>query len=128
MKAKILIAALALSSLSACGASEKKGDPAGGANPKEGIKSVITSRSGDIQKCYATELKNSPNLEGKVVAGWLIGNGGKVSKSWVQSSTVNSKPLESCMLNQINTWEFQSPQGDQVIDVSYPFVFKIQKD
>ncbi len=38
-------------------------------------------------------------------------------------TTLNNESLQQCILTQLNQWTFPVPPNNQVINVSYPFVF-----
>ena len=130
-KIKLAAVSVLLAGLSACGSSDEKKDEASAPPPsgKDGIRKVIAGHAAEIQKCYTAELRNTPALEGKVTMAWIIDKTGGVSKSWIKSSTTKNKNLEDCMIENVNNWKFAPPpEGKEEINVSYPFVFKVQKD
>ena len=49
---------------------------------------------------------------------------GQVVASLVQSSTLNSMPVEQCIAQAVRRWEFPKPQGGGIVVVTYPFVLK----
>lgn len=88
------------------------------------IAAVVQANIGQIKHCYEKQLLIDPNLVGKVVAGWTIDKDGKVPASSVKKSTMNSKPVENCIIAKIRTWNFPKPKGGGQVLVSYPFLFK----
>jgi hypothetical protein len=88
------------------------------------IAAVVQANIGQIKHCYERQLIVDPNIVGKVVAGWTIDKEGRVSSTSVKKSTMNSKPVENCILGKIKTWAFPKPKGGGQVLVSYPFLFK----
>jgi TonB family protein len=86
------------------------------------IADVVRRNLRGIKYCYERELNNNPNLQGKVVVLFTIGSDGKVSNYQVESSTLNSSAVETCILRMIRRWRFPAPDGGSVT-VAYPFVF-----
>lgn len=86
------------------------------------IADVVRRNLRGIKYCYERELNNNPNLQGKVVVLFTIGSDGKVTNYQVESSTLNSSAVETCILRMIRRWRFPAPDGGSVT-VAYPFVF-----
>ena len=83
---------------------------------------VVSSRQRSIQYCYEKELARNPELNGKVIANWRIGLNGRVMKSWIGSSSLNSGAVESCIIRSVKRWTFNKPEGG-VCEIKFPFVF-----
>ncbi len=88
------------------------------------IAAVVQANIGQIKHCYERQLIVDPNIFGKIVAQWTINKDGVVSTSSVKKSTMNSKPVENCILGKIKSWNFPKPKGGGQVIVSYPFLFK----
>lgn len=88
------------------------------------IAAVVQSNIGQIKHCYERQLIVDPNIFGKIVANWTINKDGLVSVTSVKSTTMNSKPVENCILAKIKGWNFPKPKGGGQVIVSYPFLFK----
>ncbi len=88
------------------------------------IAAVVQANIGQIKHCYERQLIVDPNIFGKVVAQWTINKDGVVSVSSVKKTTMNSKPVENCILAKIKGWGFPKPKGGGQVLVSYPFLFK----
>lgn len=86
------------------------------------IADVVRRNLRGLKYCYERELTNNPNLQGKVVVLFTIGFDGLVSNYQVESSTMNSTTVETCILRMIRRWHFPAPAGGSVT-VAYPFVF-----
>ncbi|NUM89376.1 MAG: AgmX/PglI C-terminal domain-containing protein [Bdellovibrionales bacterium] len=88
------------------------------------IAAVVQQNLGQIKHCYEKHLIVDPNLAGKIVAQWTIVKNGTVASSSVKKSTMNSAPVENCIVAKIKTWKFPLPKGGGNVIVSYPFLFK----
>lgn len=90
---------------------------------KSNIQSVVRRGSGAIKYCFEKELQLNPKLSGKVVINWTVNLQGKVLKSYVASSSMSNKKVESCMTRVVKRWRFDPPKGGHCA-ISYPFTFK----
>jgi hypothetical protein len=88
------------------------------------IAAVVQANIGQIKHCYERQLLVDSNLFGKVVAQWTIDKDGNVPQSSVKKTTLNSEPVEKCILGKIRNWQFPKPKGGGQVFVSYPFLFK----
>ena len=86
------------------------------------IARVVRLRIKFVKGCYERALKKDPTLRGKVVVQFTIGEVGRVTKSKIASSTMQSATVGSCILARIASWRFPKPEGGSVT-VSFPFVF-----
>lgn len=87
---------------------------------------VVKSKISGIKYCFEKQLRNYPNLAGKVVVAWTIGTNGDVVKYNIESSTVDNLEVGACMLRMIRRWRFPAP-SDGEVNISYPFNFTAQK-
>jgi len=92
-----------------------------GSLPKEVIRRVIQSNIAQIRYCYEKELTRSPGLFGKVATEFVIGGDGRVQTTKVTQTTLQSPPVERCMMQKIKTWRFPKPKGGGIVVVKYPF-------
>lgn len=93
---------------------------------KEGIRRVVQSNLSQIRACYDLALQRNPDLYGKIVIQWDIGEQGRVLSASVQSSTLPSREVGECIVRRLKTWRFPEPPQDMIGAVSYPFVFTAQ--
>jgi hypothetical protein len=94
-----------------------------GSIDKEAIRRVILAHKAEIRFCYDKELQKHPDLAGKVVIGWNIGEDGRVSKAGVASDSLGNSEVANCIVNKLKTWGFPPAPPDVEAHVSYPFVF-----
>ena len=93
---------------------------------REEIQRVISRVMSQIKYCYEKELNKDPNLEGKLVAFWVISGSGDVSTVSMQQNTFaggSAQPVEQCVSRIIQRLKFPSPKGGGIVNVTYPFVF-----
>ncbi len=86
------------------------------------ISQAIASHYGEVRYCYEKQLKIHPELEGKLMVKFTIGESGRVRSAIVTESTINNIEVESCVLYKIKGWRFPPPQGGEV-SVIFPFIF-----
>lgn len=96
-----------------------------GALTKEQIARVIRMHWAQIRYCYERELTKNPKLGGKIVVAWRIGGTGGVESANIKATTMNNESVENCITRRILRWKFPVPQGGGVVDVNYPFIFKV---
>ncbi len=93
------------------------------------IDAVIKRNMNQILQCYRTELnyrrelKQKPDLAGKVTVRFVIANDGTVSSATTKASTLGSLAVESCLNERMKHYLFPSPSGRGSVIVTYPFVF-----
>lgn len=88
------------------------------------IADVVNRNMGQIRFCYEQGLQGDPALAGRVAIGWIIGGNGQVKTASVESTTLNSKLVEDCILLRLRTWKFPLPDGGSDVKVSFPFVLR----
>jgi hypothetical protein len=91
---------------------------------KDEVGEVIHKHLSEIRYCYETALMRTSELEGKMLAAFVIGGNGLLRTSTVKNSTLNDARLEDCILRRLNSWKFPKPKGGVDVPVTYPFVFK----
>jgi hypothetical protein len=91
---------------------------------RDQIAAVINKNLGQVRFCYEQGLQGDPNLNGRVAVGFTIGGNGLVKTAGIDSTTMNSKIIEDCIMMRLKTWQFPLPQGGVDVKVSYPFVLR----
>jgi len=69
------------------------------------VSEVVNRHNSSIQYCYQRELKQYPDLKGKLVVRFTIGTDGKIKDVKVISSTLNSPSIERCVISRIKRWD-----------------------
>ncbi|MCJ8275874.1 MAG: AgmX/PglI C-terminal domain-containing protein, partial [Bdellovibrionales bacterium] len=79
-----------------------------------------------IRSCYERELNRNPNIGGKLMLNFDIGEQGRVvgrpSVNW-GDSTLKNRTVAGCVLNRLKQWRFPDPPRNQVVNVIYPLAF-----
>jgi hypothetical protein len=91
---------------------------------RDAIAAVINRNLGQVRFCYEQGLQGDPNLNGRVAVAFTIGGNGAVKAANVDSTTINSKAIEDCIVMRLKTWQFPLPQGGVDVKVTYPFVLR----
>ena len=87
------------------------------------MRKVIRKNLKKIKSCYVSELNKTPTLSGSVKVQFVITSNGTVSKSSIQSSTMNNKTVENCIASHIEKFKFPKPSNRQAAIVTFPFSF-----
>ncbi len=91
---------------------------------KDMIAAVIQKNLGQVRFCYEQGLQSDAKLSGRVAVDFVIGGNGLVKTAGVESTTLNSKMIEDCLVMRLKTWKFPLPDGGVDVKVSYPFVLR----
>ncbi len=96
-----------------------------GALDRDTIRERVENYTWQIQSCYEQGLAyEGPGLRGSLTAKFTIGPDGWVTSSMIESSTLNSYTVESCVESTVWGWTFPQPAGGGVVVVKYPFTFE----
>lgn len=102
------------------------GEEFSGQIDREGIRKVFFDNQRAIRSCYERELNRDPNLSGKIMLNFDIGEHGRVvgtpSVNW-GDSTLQNRGVAECVLGRLRTWRFPEPPRNQVVNVIYPLAF-----
>lgn len=88
----------------------------------DAIRDVVQRQIRGVTFCYERQLANKPDLQGKVVIRFTIGEDGSVTAMEVEDTTLNDTEVEGCILQRVRRWRFPAPDSGPVT-VSYPFIF-----
>jgi TonB family protein len=94
---------------------------------RETVRRYIQTKLDQIRYCYQKEVQRNPDLAGQIQVEWIILPAGNVTAVKVASTSMNSDPVESCIVSRVQTWRFPSPKGGGTVRVRYPFMFKVTK-
>lgn len=83
---------------------------------------VVRRNQGQVRFCYEQGLQSDPKLAGRVAVKWVIDGNGQVKVAGIESTTINSKVIEDCILARLKSWKFPLPQGGVDVSVSFPFM------
>jgi hypothetical protein len=87
----------------------------------EETRQVVRSHAAETRQCYLTRLHDQPELTGRLVMEWDLGDNGEVTKIRVKQPF--DSLVDHCVSEKLKTWKFQAPAKDKKVSVSYPFFF-----
>lgn len=102
------------------------GDFGGATIDKEGVRRVIKSKHEVIARCYEKELRFKTQLSGKIVLSFVLDDQGRATHVKIKSSDIGDANVETCIVNEFQTWRFPEAPKGELANVSYPFVFTKQ--
>jgi hypothetical protein len=88
--------------------------------PPEVIQRTVRQNFGRFRSCYEIGLRSNPNLEGRVVARFVIGRDGAVSNVSAGGDLPDSQ-VRSCVASAFYGLSFPAPENG-IVTVSYPIV------
>lgn len=94
------------------------------------IMQTISQNYGDLKSCYHDGLRGKSDMKGKVVMGWTMDPQGRVTGAEVQTSQLNNKQVEKCMVERLSNWRFprQAKLQGSKDRMTYTFQFVPEKD
>ena len=88
---------------------------------RDQIAAVINRNIGQVTYCYEQGLKDTPGIRGRIAIAFVIGGTGSVKSANVDSTSLNAKSVEDCIVIRLKTWKFPVPEGGVDVQVKYPF-------
>jgi hypothetical protein len=88
--------------------------------PPDVIQRIVRQNFGRFRSCYEIGLRGNPNLEGRVVARFVIGRDGAVSNVSAGGDLPDSQ-VRSCVASAFYGLTFPSPENG-IVTVSYPIM------
>lgn len=77
------------------------------------INSVVQAKKASLNGCLRAEVQNRPDLSGEIPIEFVIGNGGRVTKVWVDHPALKNGPFKDCLLKELQKWPFAAFEGEQ---------------
>lgn len=104
--------------------------PVSAKDRKAMIMQTISQNYPDLKTCYHDGLRRNSDMKGKVVMGWTMDTQGRVSGAEVQTSQLNNKQVEKCMVERLSNWRFprQAKLQGSKDRMTYTFQFVPEKD
>lgn len=100
---------------------------AGSTNPEalekgqaDALRLQVKKQIGQVRVCYESQLKQEPELSGRLVLSWMV-SGGQALDVRVEESNIPSEALVACVIGRVKGWRFDR---DIDTEVRYPFVFE----
>ncbi len=100
---------------SVSGRADIGGIDAGGAEGADSAQKTIRRYKGQIQACYEGELKNNPNLRGRMALAIDV-DGGRVTNVAIEDNGTGSSAVASCVKTKVRRWRFDA----EVTGTVYP--------
>jgi hypothetical protein len=88
--------------------------------PPDVIQRIVRQNFGRFRNCYEGGLRSNPNLEGRVVARFVIGSDGAVSNVSAGGDLPDAT-VKSCVAGAFYGLSFPTPEGG-IVTVSYPIM------
>jgi hypothetical protein len=88
--------------------------------PPDVIQRIVRQNFGRFRNCYEIGLRANPNLEGRVVARFVIGRDGAVSNVSAGGDLPDAQ-VRSCVASAFYGLSFPTPENG-IVTVSYPIV------
>ena len=90
--------------------------------PPEVIQRIIRQNFGRMRRCYEEGLRVSPNLSGRVMVRFVIGQDGSVRAATSAGGDMADRRVAECVVRSFNEIKFPAPEGG-VVTVVYPILF-----
>ncbi|MGE4130374.1 MAG: AgmX/PglI C-terminal domain-containing protein [Bdellovibrionales bacterium] len=88
------------------------------------IQATIMRYLSQVRACYEEGLKRDQSLIGQVTMNFEINGTGNLNFARVGRSSLNDRPVESCISMKMMNWKFPEPRGGVNVKVSYPFMLR----
>jgi hypothetical protein len=89
---------------------------------RDEIKRVIKRAMPGIKFCYEQGLRQNATLGGKIRIRFVVAANGSVASSNPIEGIESS--VDSCVANKISQLSFPMPQGGNIAEITYPFLFQ----
>ena len=81
---------------------------------------LVRSHLPEVQRCYERGKMDYPDIKGRVTLRISVSESGGVTSAMVESSSLGSSSVESCIVGVVKGWKFPAPVGGPAV-ISYPF-------
>lgn len=88
------------------------------------INATIAKYLNQVRRCYETQLKKKPDLQGLVEMSFEINSTGRLNFARVNRTTLKDQATEKCISTKMMTWQFPKPKGGVKVPVKYPFMLR----
>jgi TonB family protein len=93
--------------------------PVSGLDPAK-TQAVVKSHLPEVQRCYERGKMDDPDIKGRITLKISVSATGAVTSAMVESSSLRSSAVESCVISAVQGWKFPAPTGGPAV-ISYPF-------
>ncbi len=84
------------------------------------LASVLRQRNRDIQRCYERALARDPELAGRFMLEFTIGDDGRVTDARLPQNELGEE-VGTCIVGAVRRWRFDAPEGGSVT-VRRPYI------
>lgn len=91
-----------------------------GALDKGQIREVVRAHIDEVRHCYNVELKEQPEVGGRIVVAFTIDAEGLVRDARSAESTMPPR-FDHCLVEALGSWQFPAPANGGKVKVRYPF-------
>ena len=95
-----------------------------GINPTE-LSQLIQEQHQSVRRCYESQLKRTPKLQGSMDVRFKITHWGRVGKTKVTSNDLSNRKVKRCVVKAIRKWRFPFTRKGGVT-IELPLLFKPQ--
>jgi hypothetical protein len=88
------------------------------------IQRIVRANFGRFRACYEEGLRRNPTLTGRVVASFIVGANGRVSRTGDGGSTLADAAVSRCVVAAFGGLEFPREAGGGDVSVTYPIVLE----
>lgn len=96
--------------------------------PKDVILKVIRSYEEEVHSCYQAYIPDHPTLSGKLTIAWTIGPTGRVLEAHIVVNSLVGGHVAECVYGRLMRWQFPAPEGGGIVNVTFPWVFKLAEE
>lgn len=96
---------------------------------REAIRQKIKEHIPEIRECYEKELRQKPELKGKIVVDFEVDSSGSAQKVSINEKKTQLKDpgVQACLIAHMKAWKFPPAPEGSVTVITYPFVFDKMK-
>lgn len=89
----------------------------------ERVQRITHRHRNEYRYCYERQLNKQRALAGRIGLRITVARNGAVSNVKVTNSTMNSEPVERCLIRKVRRWVFPAPKdgGSAVVDQAFEF-------
>lgn len=95
-----------------------------GSLDKDIIRRIVRAHIGEVRYCYNEGLSEDPELSGRVVIEFDVGEDGTVVESKVASTDLEDDDVPECIAEAAARWRFPRLEGGETTTITYPFVLE----
>lgn len=114
------------------GSADAPPPPADGGVPArldaQSIRDVVGEHRDQLGFCFAWQLHQHPELAGRIVMEFEIGQDGHVARASVADDTLQDETVARCFTSVTRRMEFPAPEGGDTVTVRYPFQLSASED